>query len=291
MARAFGARDLPRLALKSGYGPAPYLFIIALETLAIKIRNDDSIKGFTIGGETTKLSLFADDMTCFLRDKESHTCLFAILESFGSCSGLRVNHDKTEIIALGSNILREKDFNDHKICKIIKILGVYFGYGEKQRNDLNFRQTLKSIKKSIHMWKWRNLSILSKIQIIKTFAIPKLLFRASVIPMPNDLVKEVNSIFYTFMWNGKDKVKRCALISSIDKGGLKMLDIESMISARRVTCLKKFLEDYPSTWKSFLNSCIFSVGESLILHCNFDTVKLKLSFRNIVKNALTHGRV
>ena len=46
--------------------------------------------------------------------------------------------------------------------------------------------------------------------------------------------------FYTFIWNGKDKVKRCGLISNIEKGGLKMLDIESMISARRVICLNKF---------------------------------------------------
>ena len=104
-----------------------------------------------------KCSLFADDMTCFSSDKESHKSLFAILESFGSYSGLRVNHDKTEITALGSNILHERHFNDHKICEIIKILGLYFGYDEKQRNDLNFRQTLKSIKKSIHMWKWRNI--------------------------------------------------------------------------------------------------------------------------------------
>ena len=57
------------------------------------------------------------------------------------------------------------------------------------------------------MWKWRNLSISGKIQIIETFAIPKLMFRASVIPIPNELVKEVNSIFYNFIWNGKDKVK------------------------------------------------------------------------------------
>ena len=254
---------------------SPYLFIIALETLTIKIRNDDSIKEFKIGGETTKLSLFADDMTCFVRDKESYASLFAILESFGSCSGLRVNHEKTEILALGNSILHEEDFNNHRVCEIIKILGVYFGYDEKQRNDLNFRQTLKSIKKSINMWKWRNLSLLGKIQIIKTFAIPKLMFRASVIPISNDLVKEANSIFYNFIWNGKDKVKRCALISDIDKGGLKMLDIESMVSARRVICLKKFLEDYPSTWKSILNSFILPVGGSLVLHCNFDTVKLK----------------
>ena len=84
------------------------------------------------------------------------------------------------------------------------------------------------------MWKWWNLPILGKIQIIKTVAIPKVMFRALVIPIPNDLVKEVNSIFYIFLWKGKYKVERCALISDIDQGGLKMLDIESMINARRV---------------------------------------------------------
>ena len=96
--------------VRQGDPLSPYIFIIALETLAMKIRNDDSIKGFSIGGETTKLSLFGDDMTCFLRDKESHTFLFAILESFGSCSGLRVNHDKTEIIALGTEYSTREGF-------------------------------------------------------------------------------------------------------------------------------------------------------------------------------------
>ena len=81
--------------VRQGDALSPYLFIIALETLTIKIRNDDSIKGFKIGGETTKLSLFVDDLTCFVRDKESYASLFVILESFGSCSGLRVNHLST----------------------------------------------------------------------------------------------------------------------------------------------------------------------------------------------------
>ena len=47
----------------------PYLFIIALEILTLRIRNDNKIQGFRIGQETIKLSLFADDLTCFLRDK------------------------------------------------------------------------------------------------------------------------------------------------------------------------------------------------------------------------------
>ena len=46
---------------------SPYLFIIALETLAIKTRDDESLKGITIRDEPVKVSLFADDMTCFIK--------------------------------------------------------------------------------------------------------------------------------------------------------------------------------------------------------------------------------
>ena len=261
--------------VRQGDPLSPYLFILALETLAIKIRQDSSVQGLKIGEEIIKLSLFADDMTCVIKDKMSYTNLFRILESFGECSGLKVNDEKTEIVFLGDKILQEEDFPKHSICEVTKILGIYFGYNERQRNDLNFSQTLKSIKKSINVWKWRGLSLLGRIQIVKTFAIPKFMFRASVIPISKELIKEANSIFYNFIWNGKDKVKRLALISDIEKGGLKMLDIQSMISAKRVTCIKKFLEDYSSPWKTVLDKLLLPVGGRFVLHCNFHTSKLK----------------
>ena len=66
-----------------------------------------------------------------------------------------------------------------------------------------------------------------------------------------DLVKEAESIFYHFIWNGKDKVKRNAVISEVENGGLNMLDTESTILTKRVKCLQKFLEDYESPWKMF----------------------------------------
>ena len=100
------------------------------------------------------------------------------------------------------------------------------------------------------------------------------MFRASVIPTSKELIKEVNSILYSFIWNGKDKVKRHALISDIEMGGLKMLDIDSMISAKRIICLKKFLEDYQS---------IKPVGGRFILHCNFHISKLKISLPEYYK--------
>ena len=42
------------------------------------------------------------------------------------------------------------------------------------------------------MWKWRGLTIIGKIQIVKSFAIPKFMSKAAVIFVSNDLVKEVN---------------------------------------------------------------------------------------------------
>ena len=57
--------------VRQGDPLSPYLFILALETLAIKIRQDSSVQGLKIGEEIIKLSLFADDMTCVIKDKMS----------------------------------------------------------------------------------------------------------------------------------------------------------------------------------------------------------------------------
>jgi len=56
--------------VRQGDPLSPYLFILALETLAIKIRQDhSSVQGLQIGEEIIKLSLFADDMTCVIKTK------------------------------------------------------------------------------------------------------------------------------------------------------------------------------------------------------------------------------
>ena len=50
--------------VRQGDPLSPYLFILALEVLAIaiKIRNDNNIQGIRMGEKNVKLTLFADDM-------------------------------------------------------------------------------------------------------------------------------------------------------------------------------------------------------------------------------------
>ena len=57
-------------------------------------------------------------------------------------------------------------------------------------------------------------TLLGRLQIIKTFAIPKFMFRASKIPLTKEVIKEINSVLIKFVWkSGKDKIKRKTLIS------------------------------------------------------------------------------
>ena len=103
-------------------------------------------------------------------------------------------------------------------------------------------------------WRWRGLTLLGRIQIVKTFVIPKFMYKASLTSVSEDLIKDVNKLLYGFIWKGNDKIKRTSLINDIENGGLKMLDIQSMISSQRVIALKRFIEDYDSPWKSVLET-------------------------------------
>jgi len=71
------------------------------------------------------VSLFADDLTCFLRNRSSYDCLQDCLSAFSTCSGLRVNEKKTEFFSIGIRKL-EREMYPHEFKTSIKILGVYF---------------------------------------------------------------------------------------------------------------------------------------------------------------------
>ena len=61
------------------------LFAIAVELLACTIRSDKSIKSLSINSNEFKLSQYADDTTCFVRDTISASNLFKKLDLFRLC--------------------------------------------------------------------------------------------------------------------------------------------------------------------------------------------------------------
>ena len=77
--------------VRQGDPLSPYLFIIAVEPLAIATRNNALIKDIKIGDVETKVLQFADDTTVVFSDTDSAHVLFQALGHFEILSDLKVN--------------------------------------------------------------------------------------------------------------------------------------------------------------------------------------------------------
>ena len=88
--------------------------------------------------------------------------------------------------------------------------------------------------------------------MIKSLAIPNILYMVILIPNKKEFFKKRNTLLNSFVWKVKDRVKRTAFINPIEKEGLKMPNIESMISAQRIICIKRYLSTHPASRNFFL---------------------------------------
>ena len=72
-------------------------------------------------------------------------------------------------------------------------------------------------------------------------------------PLPTNVkaIKEVNKLFFSFLWNGSgDKITRDIIINDYSNGGLKMIDIQSFSKSLKATWIKKYSdEENQGKWK------------------------------------------
>ena len=59
----------------------------------------------------------------------------------------------------------------------------------------------------------------------------------SVLPTPEEFIKQLNTTIYNFLWNGPDKIALLAVVNDIKFGGLRLTDIETSIISLRLAWL------------------------------------------------------
>ena len=229
--------------IRQGCPASPLVFILALELLAIKLRNCKDIKGLSFSTgidrnqlEAIKTALYADDLTLFLKNETELTKALQIMSSFSNVSGLTLNVSKCEAMWIGSSKHRQDSFCNFKWKKKIKILGTYFSNDRSASNiEENYKERIAKIKRLIASWEKRNLSIMGKIIVVKTFLLSQLIYFMQAFVIPDKVLTEINRILFRFVWKKRDnnkkafeKVKRTVLCADYDQGGLKMIDIKQM---------------------------------------------------------------
>ncbi len=105
--------------LERGCPLLAYLFILAIDILANKIRFEKNIKGIKINKRSIKLSMLADDLTLLLTDLVLVENALKLLNKYTQCSRLKINIDKTKEKHHGS--YNTSDYYPHGISWIKKL--------------------------------------------------------------------------------------------------------------------------------------------------------------------------
>ena len=136
---------------------------------------------------------------------------------------------------------------------------------------MNYKEILSKIKILLGWWKQRDLTLAGKIQLLKVFALSKLTYVSSVMPVPAWVYKEIEKVCFDFIWRGQDKIKRNIMYLDYNQGGLKMLHFKDMIKVQRVMWIKRLLlGEGEMKWKEYFEYIFQSIGGKFIFLCNYD---------------------
>ena len=158
--------------VRQGCPLSPYIFILCVEVLATAIRRDNEIKGISVGNVECKISQFADDTTMILDGSQvSLERSFALLDSFGQLSGLRVNCKKTEVLWIGSKTGSSQIMCPEKNLTWangkVKALGVCFCTDQNLGMKMNYEEKVRKVEDILNNWQNKRLTLSGKITVIK----------------------------------------------------------------------------------------------------------------------------
>ena len=252
--------------VKQGDALSCILFILGIEPLLRNINSDTQIKGITLNNAyIPKAVAYADDIACLIKpDQASLQRIFKHYDDLTRQSGLKLNADKTEIISSSGPSEYEVSYNDEivniKVCNEIKINGLMLGYDIERARKLNIKKMMEAVSDQLKSWSNRNLSLLGKIQIFKTFGLSQILYTLTTVHISISEEKELNHIIYKFIWNknmevakAPDRIKRRILLNKIQRLGFGMIDYREVVDSIQIRNLMRILNNKKGPLYNIMN--------------------------------------
>ena len=142
--------------------------------------------------------------------------------------------------------------------KCFDLLGLKFSVDLSEMLVLNLTEKINQIKKEIANWSKTHLTPIGKIVVVKTILLSKLNHLFSSLPTPtNSSLKELNDIFFKFLWSNKpDKINRDVTILDHSMGGLKMTHLEYSLVALKARWINRLISK-SSPWTKLFQLTIF----------------------------------
>ena len=138
--------------VRQGCPLSSLLYVMVIEVLALQLRMNPNIVGFTIEGEKIVSTHYMDDATIIITQNRCFKEVIKEIKEYEEASGAKVNYGKTKGLWTGSWRTRRITPIDIKFTnKNIFNLGVYFGNDDPATDTFN--KIVPNFNKSLNYWK------------------------------------------------------------------------------------------------------------------------------------------
>ena len=225
---------LPTCGLFQGNPLGPFGYIILVELLSIRLRNNSEIQGIKIGEIVYLLSQFANDLDLYMHfNQKSWEVTISIFDWFESISGMKVNYEKTSVYRIGS--IKDSNAKFYSRNKIIwtneprNILGSWVSNHQKDLFRLNFESLIEKAKNITSLWHHRGLSIFGKILVLNSLVSSLFIYRLNPsIKIPEEFYVVMEKVFLNFVWSGRSSKIKWELLTGLkNEGGAGLANLKA----------------------------------------------------------------
>ena len=252
----FLTEEIPlRCGVRQGCPLSALLYGMIIELLALQLRANPNIVGFTIQGEKIISTHYADDAVIKITQNRCFKEVYKELKDYEKATGGKINYEKTKGLWVGKWRSRTDDpFQDiepDQTSKIkwtnknVRYLGIYVG---NDRPDLQtFNEIVPKMRRRLHFWKPLALPVLAKARVIEIFHASKLFFASSFYPIPPDIEKEISEAFMEYITFPKKgnipQISRKEMEKLRLNGGAKLINIALKSQTPKVHWLMRLITD------------------------------------------------
>jgi len=202
--------------------------------------------------------------------------IFDEYDRLSHASGLQLNADKTEILDIDESQYKIKYYGVEHCLKgsvSVKLNGIYFNKDENRMKNENLTALIDKIECMLRGWRARQLSLLGKILIYKTFGMSQVLYTLSVVSLDKNQYKRLTSMFTNFLWGrelldviARGRIGAERLNTPVEWGGFGMIQYEKVLEGINCRQLAKMYDpayDHPIKFITLKNDAHFATGKSL----------------------------
>ena len=233
--------------VKQGDALSCILFIICMEPLIRNIKHNNEVENITSAElpiQIPKVYGFADDITIAAkRSVRGVQSIFDEYEAFSKESGLILNADKTDVLCFNKDRTHDLAFDITYLGEIhhlrglerIKVNGIFLLQDAQLREVTNVERAVTAMERHLSMWSTRNLTLLGRILIVKTFAVSQIIYLMQSMSLSESSYKAVTKVVYKYLWNrnfnaarAPERLKRSIMTTPVKLGGFGMINLSEL---------------------------------------------------------------